>query len=489
MSFADAMHDMSTIKRTENGAAAYSTLESALLDLYAVCGAMRKRSDADIEKMFREAYAENADLAERLALYARNIREAGLGERRAGLIMLKVLLEEDPKLVLSNLDTIVANGRWDDLYSLVNKATSEVIFAFMKTQLDKDIADMNEGKPISQLAKWLKSVNTSSVASRNLGIMTAKAFGMATMQQYRKTLSKLRAYLNVTEVKKCSGNWAEIDYEHVPSVCMNRSMNQFKKHDAKRFDAYLSSLTKGEAKVNASVLFPYQIIEKYRSGSWGMCYGNQSGDMTLYEEQWKALPEYFSKEFKIVTVADTSGSMAGTARDTALGMAIYCAQHNKGAYHNMFITFSDNPQFVSIKDGESLGAILSKIREINASTNFEGMLAEVYRMAVAVNDVPDAMVIVSDMEINKFQTDFNTYGQGVISKWGPKFEAAGLKMPVIVFWNADARQNTFLDKTNNPYVRYVSGQSASNFTQLESLIKKNAYDAMVEKLMQYSWKK
>lgn len=487
MSFADAMLDMASTKTTENGALAYSTLHDPVLELYAVCGAMRKRNEQNIERMFVDAYNANQDLAERMALYVRNIREAGLGERRTGLIMLKVLLEKNPELILSNLDTIVSNGRWDDLYALLNDKTESAIFSFMKDQFVRDVADMKNSKPVSQLAKWLKSVNTSSAVSRRLGMKTAKAFGMSP-KEYRKQVAKLREYLQVTEVKKCAGNWSEINYEHVPSVCMNRSMNQFKRHDSDRFESYMKALVKGEAKVNASVLFPYQIIEKYRSNGWGMSY-KKDADMTLYEEQWKALPEYFSKDFKIVTVADTSGSMAGTPRDTALGMAIYCAQHNKGAYHNMFITFSNNPQFVSIKDGQSLGEILTGIREINASTNFEGMLAEVHRMAVAVNDVPDAMVIVSDMEINSFQSDFNHYGQGIISKWAPKFEEAGLKMPVVVFWNADARCNTFLDTTYNPYVRFVSGQSASNFTQLEDLIKTTAYEAMVKKLMNYSWKK
>lgn len=487
MSFADALHDMSNTKKTENGAVAYASLDSAVLDLYAVCGSMRKRPENDILNKFKAAYSENSDLAERMALYVRNIREAGLGERRAGNIMLKYLLKVNPKLILTNLDTIVSNGRWDDLYGLIDNGTADVIFDFMKKQFDQDLTDMDAGRPVSQLAKWLKSVNTSSRQSRMLGMKTAKAFGLSN-KEYRKNVAKLRSYLQVIEVKKCSGNWSEINYEQVPSVCMNRSANQFKKHDAERFEQYMQSLSKGEAKVNASVLFPYEIISKYRTDGWGYSYG-KSADLQLYEEQWKALPEYFSKEFKVVTVADTSGSMAGTPRDTALGMAIYCAQHNQGEYHNMFITFSNKPQFVSIKEGESLENILRGIHEINASTNFEGMLAEVYRMAVAVHDVPDAMVIVSDNEINKFQSDFNCYGQGIISKWAPKFEAAGLKMPVIVFWNANALHDTFLDTTRNPYVRFISGQAATNFTQLETLIKTNAYDAMVTKLMQYNWKK
>ena len=72
---------------TENGADCHRTSGSALLDCFAICGAMRNRTDSEIETVFQKAIIENPLLALRLAFYTRDIR-GGLGERRTGRVML-----------------------------------------------------------------------------------------------------------------------------------------------------------------------------------------------------------------------------------------------------------------------------------------------------------------------------------------------------------------------------------------------------------------
>lgn len=77
MNFVDAMSnsDYSTNwGKTENGAVARTTTSSSLLDLFAVVGAMRSRSEDDIISMFRAAYAEDKMLATKMLFYARNCR-------------------------------------------------------------------------------------------------------------------------------------------------------------------------------------------------------------------------------------------------------------------------------------------------------------------------------------------------------------------------------------------------------------------------------
>ena len=58
----------------------------------------------------------------------------------------------------------------------------------------------------------------------------------------------------------------------------------------------------------------------------------------------------------------------------------------------------------------------------------------------------------------------------------------------IVFWNADARQNTFLGKLSNPYARYISGSSATVFSQLDNIIHETQFDAIVHILNRYNLK-
>lgn len=68
-----------------------------------------------------------------------------------------------------------------------------------------------------------------------------------------------------------------------------------------------------------------------------------------------------------------------------------------------------------------------------------------------------------------------TVMEGIARKW----EAHGYKMPHLVFWNVDARQNN-IPMVDNGYVSYVSGMSPSIFETIMS--GKTGYDLMMEKL-------
>ena len=81
MNFANTAKNNVNIKRTENGAMAYSTTNNALVDLVAQIGALRPRTDAEIELKFAEAMQVDPLLATKMMFYAGNIR-GGLGERR-----------------------------------------------------------------------------------------------------------------------------------------------------------------------------------------------------------------------------------------------------------------------------------------------------------------------------------------------------------------------------------------------------------------------
>ena len=60
-------------------------------------------------------------------------------------------------------------------------------------------------------------------------------------------------------------------------------------------------------------------------------------------------------------MADVSGSMCGRPLATSIGLAIYFAERNIGAYHNLFMTFSSDPDIVILK-GETL---YQKIHNVN----------------------------------------------------------------------------------------------------------------------------
>ena len=104
---------------TENGAATYATTMSDCLDLFSTVGALRAAPEAEIADRFTRAWAENPDLAMKIAFFARDVR-GGLGERRAFRVMLKTLSGLAPASVVKNLENIPEYGRYDDLMVLLD---------------------------------------------------------------------------------------------------------------------------------------------------------------------------------------------------------------------------------------------------------------------------------------------------------------------------------------------------------------------------------
>lgn len=478
MSFVNGMDMMASVKSTENGAFSYNTSGGgALLDFFAVVGGMRKRDEADIVQMYHAARKEDKELADKIVLYARDVRGAGLGERRIGKILLKALAYIDHAKVERNFQTFVMNGRFDDIYALEGTPAETAMWQFMKDTLLKDAAAMKAGKPISLAAKWMKSINTSSAESKRLARKFCTVAGISE-RTYRKTLAALRKYSNVVEVKMSANEWETINFEAVPSIAMKRYSTAFGKHCPNAFTQYKRELTTGEAKVNAQTLYPYDITYQFMYG------GN--ADRDILEAQWKAQKNWFKEDAKIVVAADVSCSMIGMPMAASVGLAMYAATFNQGPYHGYYLTFTDKPYFYKIDENDSLETNIRKVmRNVGYNTEMDKMFEAIYEMAVRENDAPDALVIVSDMEIDRFMRA--NACDDIITKWVNKFRNAGLECPKMILWNAESRQNTYLARSNNPYVAFVSGCSASTFGNLTELISMSAYEAMVAILNQYEF--
>ena len=51
------------------------------------------------------------------------------------------------------------------------------------------------------------------------------------------------------------------------------------------------------------------------------------------EAQWRQLPDYVEPGTNALVIADTSGSMSGRPLASSVGLAVYFAERNHGAYH------------------------------------------------------------------------------------------------------------------------------------------------------------
>lgn len=494
MNFAQAMYREGTHKLTENGAFAYdSTAQSALLDLFSQVGALRPRSETEIASKFAAAFHEDALLATKMMFYTGDIREGGLGERRTFRVCLRWLAEKRPDIVIKNMTLIPFFNRFDTLFTLVDTDCEKAMWELVAKTLTEDVKAMKASTgrkhvPCSLLAKWMPSENTSSAKTRALANKAIKALKL-TPRTYRRMLSALRKHIGVTECKMSAGEWTSIEYAKVPSYAMHNYGSAFAKHDHERFDAYLKSVSKGETKINSSVLFPYDLVEKYLRP---IGYGVQTvyaGDCrvatkedAVVEAQWKALPNYVNEGLNIVAMADVSGSMSGRPMASSIGLAIYLAQHNVGAYHNQYMTFTDNPHFINLREGCSLLEAVQKTASagVGYSTNLMKAMNEILRVAVANgvpnSEMPKAMLVLSDNEIDRYYRPNTNWD--FMDTLEDKFRACGYECPKLILWNINARNDTFL--SNREDVVLVSGQSASTFKNLvRALNGMTAYEYMV----------
>ena len=480
MNFAEAFSEKSTETLTENGALAYNTTNSAMLDFFSTCGALRSRQEYEIADKFAAAFNENPLLATKCVFYCGDIR-GGLGERRTFKVVLKWLAENHPEVVRKNFHLVEEYNRWDSLYVLFGTSLEGEVLEYLKNVIFSDnltLGILKEKAHISLLAKWLPSINTSSKVTRALAKKICEAWDISE-KEYRKLLSKLRAHLKIVEKKMSAREWNDIDFQSVPSYAMKKYRHAFEEKST-TFSDFMNKVKTGEQTIKADVLYPYDLVRSYIRG-----YGVNSMVDDVIEAQWKALPDYLNgAESNVIVVADTSGSMFGCDRlpiSSALGLAVYFAQRNKGAYHNLFMNFSSNPSFHKIPEESSLLSTLQGVARANwgMNTNLESVFRQILSLAIEENvsteEMPKAVVVVSDMEIdNCGDTDF-------VAAMDKLYESKGYKLPKLIFWNVNSRNDTFLTKDKN--VLLVGGHATSTFKQLINSIDKTAFELMEDVLM------
>lgn len=268
-----------------------------------------------------------------------------------------------------------------------------------------------------------------------------------------------------------ANKWTDIDYKAVPSNAMANYGSAFARHDYDGFTRYMDAVKSGDVKINAATLYPYNVIETLHCGN-----------VNVAEAQWKALPNYVEGDNNFLIMADVSESMHGRPMNTSIGLAIYFAERNHGAFANKFMTFTDIPQIVEVTGDNLVDKHRSVIRRVGYSTNLEAAFDAILSTAVRTHcpqaDLPKALVIISDMEIDYWDGGSLTFTE----EMRKRFADAGYEMPKLVYWNVDSRKDTFLASKNDPNAMLVSGQSASTFKNLIKGIDLSAFEIMEQTL-------
>jgi hypothetical protein len=434
---------------TENGMPTSSSSLSATLDLFFIIGAIRKQvktmeGQSRLISKFEAARNEDGLITRKLLFWSRDIR-GGAGEREAFRVLLRYTAKNYPQDVIDNIHLISEYGRWDDLFCLFNTP--------IESNAINLIVDNLKAKN-SLLAKWLPRLGGKVSDNKKFIANRVRTTMGLTPKEYRKMLVELT---NVVETPMCAGEFNTINYEHVPSLAMSRYSKAFQIRDNERFGAYKSALASGDAKVNASAVYPYDVTKNL-----------VHGDSDLAVEQWKALPNFMEgANERVLPVCDVSGSMDTTiggnttAMEVCISLGLYISERNEGAFKDAFVTFSSRPELQYLT-----GDLKSRYRQLSNSdwgmnTNLEATFDMVLNQAIKHNvpteEMPTCILIMSDMEFDSATKLENTAIDMIKSKYG----RSGYEMPKVVFWNLVSRHDNFPVGSHENGTALISGFSPS----------------------------
>jgi len=431
---------------TKNGMTTSSSSLNECVNLFFSIGAMRGKSSTKVIELFSKAFNENPRTAMRILFWSRDVRE-GTGERQIFKDIMSYLAENHPEVVKVNLDLIPEYGRWDDVQVLFGTSLEDDVI----TLLVQGLKDAN-----GLAAKWMPR--------KGLVFNKVRKSLKVTPKELRKLIVSLS---NTVEQKMCSKRWTEIEYPKTPSLAMSRYTKAFGRNDGERFSEFIESLKKGEVKVNAGALYPYDVTKNLR-------FGNKD----LANEQWKALPNWMEGSNELILpMVDVSGSMSCTVggnpnltcMEVAISLGMYISERNEGSFKDMFMTFSSKPQIHKL-----MGPLSDRFNQLaradwGMSTNLEAAFKKILDQAVRFNisqdEMPSKVLILSDMEFDsatgsgwRSESDWNLSSMEMIDEM---FTNAGYVRPGIIFWNLHANGGNFPARFDETGTALISGFSPS----------------------------
>lgn len=480
--FLKAMKKETNYGLTENGGVKHLSTLNKVLDMFAMGGAMRNRSEDDIITMFKSAYEEDATLALRCLFYQRDIR-GGQGERRFFRTCIKWIANQYPAEMENLIRLVPEYGRYDDLFELFGTSVESSMMGYIWHVITK-----NEDHLVY---KWMPSINASSKNTQARGRKFARAFGM-TERQYRKMLSEGRKACHLVETLMSQQKWDQIAFDHLPSKAGLLYKKAFMRREETR-ERYAEFMASKSTKVNASVLNPVDIAHQIFSTGYP-----SDTERLAWEKYWENLPDYYNdKEEPGIAIVDVSGSMYGQPLEAAVSLGAYVAERGKGPFRNHFITFSGAPELVEFT-GKDLYDKFHRAEgadwggNTNIEAVFELLLKTAIKNHIKQEDMPKTLYIFSDMEFDRcviagpVTNERWSYARAldrsgidtVIEQQARRWAQYGYEIPNIVFWNLDARSYNI--SAVGEKFSYVSGFNPNMIEQI--LGGKNGWELCLEKL-------
>lgn len=437
--FVQAVQQTLTGTFTANGMPTYVSSLNENVNLFFIIGASR---DKNITAQFEKAYQEDPVTALRILAWSRDIRD-GAGERQTYRTLLQYIEKFHPERVSQMVNITPIVGRFDDLFVFETAYAKNLAYSLYKEYL------VNQKSGLA--AKWAPREKS---ANKKIAFELIKFLNL-TPKSYRKLIADLS---ETVEDKMCANQWTDINYSHVPSIAASRYQKTFQKHDKEGYSLYKQKLASGEAKINASAIYPYEIIRSLQNG----------GELEVINAQWDALPNYVGNAL-VLPMCDVSGSMSTPvdksgleAMDVCISLGMYLADKNTGPFKDCFLTFTRNSKIEVLK-----GNISEKFEQLSTAdwgmnTNLQSAFEEILRVAttnkVSEAEMPKYLIVFTDME---FDASISNVSNNAFTMAKELYEKHNYQLPNIIWWNLNARGNNVPVKFDENGTALVSGFSPS----------------------------
>lgn len=462
---------------TENGAIALDTSGSPIVDYFMMYtrSLTKEKNYEYIEKCWKISPEKTVAI-----IFNGRDRLNGKKEKTVSNIGMLWLRINKPYTYMSNVITYVNKyGRWKDLlYICYENSRDGVInnnyeLKLFANKLQDDLSNLNNENPdekvtISLCAKWAPSENDRNDQRKHYAKKIATILygkdDVKKMEKYRKEyIGPLRKKINIVEKLMCNNEWDKINYECVPGVASRRLHVAFNKHDSERYCEYLAKVRSGEAKINITGILPHELANYYI---------NLRNTQDEYEEnetielQWKSIVNNVKSSGILgnsLAIVDLSGSMFSACNGSipaqvAISLGIITSQCCNGMFKNKFITFSENPELVSLIPDDLYKEYTDKGIEPSLYTCFKSMIGVdfgfntdfvkccdmIIKYGIDNNindeDMPKKLFIFTDMQFDEanIDNDKNNSIETLYKTIAKKFKASGYTPPKFIFWNLNS---------------------------------------------------
>jgi hypothetical protein len=438
-----------------------------------VRGCTRERTIEFLENIKEEAYKHGGKTHQHamatLIVFAFQLRNCrgGKGEKDLSRWLLLALYRSFPETVKALVPLFPKYGYWKDMSLFIEECIDKPflvplvdrIYDVMAEQLLSDNQALTDHDAynstirdsdgafnkvnISLLAKFIpkegRSLDKKCGASKHLTkLIFPDIFERdykTALRLYRQLVSRLNKTIKTTEVLMSEGCWTDIDFNLVPSLCLNRCRRAFlnlkggskskltyedggqrsSKQDRikcrENLLCHMSSAKRGDVKLKGNQLFIHEIVNKLLPSRAGTA----TEEKELLELQWRTNRETIQARLKelgieadqVVPMIDVSGSMDGTPLEVAMAMGIMLTEIADEAYGNRYISFAENPRWIEFKKEWTLREkIIHALRTNIHDTSTDFLAAHDLILSTAIkynlqpHQLPKCFMVFSDMQFN-----------------------------------------------------------------------------------------